>query len=56
MCDVLVLYILKRRDYYRDNKYLNVNDPIHDYEVITHKDTEEVWLELLIKRHDKPLA
>lgn len=42
MSDILVLYVLKRRTYYRDNKYLNVNDPSKDYEVIEHKDVEEV--------------
>ena len=40
--DILVLYVVKRRSYYRDNKYLNVNDPSEEYEVLDHKDTEEV--------------
>ena len=42
ICDVLVLYVVKGRNYYRENKYQNVNDPGHDYEVINHKDAEEV--------------
>lgn len=42
MSDILVLYVLKRRTYYRDNKYLNVNDPSSEYEVVDHKDAAEV--------------
>lgn len=42
MSDILVLYVLKRRTYYRENKYLNVIDPSKEYEVIDHKDVEEV--------------
>ena len=40
--DVLVLYVVKKRMYYRENKYLNVNDPHSDYEVVDHKDAAEV--------------
>lgn len=40
--DVLVLYVLKRRNYYRENKYLNVNDPSADYEIIDGKAAQEV--------------
>lgn len=40
--DILVLYVLKRRTYYRENKYLNVIDPSKEYEVIDHKDVEEM--------------
>lgn len=38
--DVLVLYVVRRRNYYRENKYLNVNDPRNDYEVVDHKDAD----------------
>lgn len=42
--DVLVLYVLKRRSYYRENKYHEVKDPITEYEILDHKDAEEVSL------------
>ncbi|XP_064392414.1 P2X purinoceptor 4-like isoform X2 [Halichondria panicea] len=40
--DILVLYVLGKRSYYRRKKYLNVNDPIiDDYQVIEEEDEEE---------------
>ena len=41
--DIVVLYVLGKRSYYRRKKYLNVNDPIiDDYQVIEEEDEEEV--------------
>lgn len=40
--DILVLYVVKKRLFYRENKYLNVNDAHSDYEVVDHKDAAEV--------------
>lgn len=40
--DVVVLYVLKGRRYYRENKYHNVSSPDLEYEVIDHKDADEV--------------
>lgn len=40
--DILVLYILKSRDYYRHKKILNVTDPpAENYEIINDSDTED---------------
>lgn len=41
--DILVLYVVKRRIHYRENKYLNVIDPsTGGYEVVDEKDAAEV--------------
>ncbi len=44
--DIVVLYVLGKRSYYRRKKYLNVNDPIvDDYQIIEEEDKEEVmWV------------
>jgi hypothetical protein len=40
---MLVLYVLKRRNYYRDNKYLQVIDPTSNgYEIVDHDDAAEM--------------
>jgi len=46
--DVIVLYLLKQRTFYRGKKYLNVVDPhkeSNEYEVITEPEEygEKVW-------------
>ena len=46
--DVIVLYLLKKRSFYREKKYLNVVDPEKEdngYEVITEPEEygEKVW-------------
>ena len=41
--DIIVLYVLGKRTYYRKKKYLNVNDPIaDDYQIIGDEDRDEV--------------
>lgn len=41
--DVIVLYVLGKRSYYRRRKYLNVNDPVEDdYQIIDGDEREEV--------------
>ena len=41
--DIIVLYVLGKRTYYRKKKYLNVNDPIaDDYQIIDDEDRDEV--------------
>lgn len=42
VCDVLVLYVVRARNYYRESKYQNVNDPQNDYEIINDKSVEQV--------------
>ncbi len=42
MCDILVLYVLKSRDYYRDSKYLNVSSPGLEYDMIQRDEAQEV--------------
>ena len=42
VCDVLVLYVVRARNYYRDSKYQNVQDPHSDYEIINDKSVEQV--------------
>ena len=42
--DVLVLYVIKGKQYYRTKKYQQVSTPVFEYEVVDHKDADEVLL------------
>ena len=51
-----MLYIVKSRSYYRDNKYQQVDDPSGDYEIIDRGDAKEVILRLLQLLHCGPIS
>lgn len=55
VCDVLVLYVLGKRAYYRKKKYLNVNNPGNverDYDIIQDEDKVCGSRDFTSKSHD----